>query len=303
MTTIRSFQSDDIPAYVHLISELQPVDQLGAATSEEQTRRLLGRPRCHPEQDIFVADERGRLTGYIEVHRELEIGRLVLTGGVHPACRRRGLGSRLLEAGLKCGSDLGAKRAHVPVAESETGSQGFLENRGFTLVRRQYQMGLTECGNLPPQMPAGYVVDHFARGDEESLCAIQNLAFAEHWGFCPNTVEEVRYMVNVVCPPAEGVLFISSDRKKKAGYCWTAAHPTDSRKGLVHMMGVAPDCRGMGLGRAVLLAGIEYLRSRGIDEIGLTVDCENRAALALYQSAGFTRTATTLWYERGLDAQ
>lgn len=300
MTTIRSFQFDDIPAYVHLISELQPVDQLGAAASEEQMGRLLGRPRCHPEQDILVADERGRLTGYIEVHRELEIGRLVLTGGVHPAHRRRGLGGRLLEAGLKCGVGLRAERLHVPVAERDTASQGFIEKRGFALVRRQHQMGLTQCDNVPPPMPSGFVVGHFVPGDEESLCALQNLAFAEHWGFCPNTVEEVRYMVNVVCPPAEGVLFISSEGRR-VGYCWTARHPTDKRRGLIHMMGVDPDYRGLGLGRAVLLAGIEYLRSRGAKEIGLTVDCENLAALALYQSAGFSRTGATLWYERELD--
>ena len=105
--------------------------------------------------------------------------------------------------------------------------------------------------------------------------------------------------MNTICCHPEGILLIS-EGQKKVGYCWTMDDPARKQKGYIRMMGVDPEYRGRGLGRAILVAGIEYLRKRGMTEIELSVDSKNSSAKRLYQSAGFKRKGTTLWYQRRL---
>jgi len=64
------------------------------------------------------------------------------------------------------------------------------------------------------------------------------------------------------------------------------------------MLGVAPDYRGKGISKKLVLAGLAHLKSKGLRIAELTVDSENIAACALYQSFGFEVQANTLWYEK-----
>jgi ribosomal protein S18 acetylase RimI-like enzyme len=66
------------------------------------------------------------------------------------------------------------------------------------------------------------------------------------------------------------------------------------------MLGVDPDHRGRGIGKEVILAGLSYLKSKGLETVELTVDSENEAAHALYRFAGFQIRTRSLWYEKVL---
>jgi mycothiol synthase len=90
------------------------------------------------------------------------------------------------------------------------------------------------------------------------------------------------------------------------GYCWILINSEENMalgtsQGRIHMMGVNPDSRGKGQGKAVLLAGLSLLKERGIKHVVLSVDSENEAACGLYKSAGFEIFSTTEWYEKVLD--
>ncbi len=69
---------------------------------------------------------------------------------------------------------------------------------------------------------------------------------------------------------------------------------------------VAPDRRGEGFGRALLGAAIELSRERGAANIDLNTTEADTAALALYESSGFTNREgrpdgpKMLYYEREL---
>jgi ribosomal protein S18 acetylase RimI-like enzyme len=69
---------------------------------------------------------------------------------------------------------------------------------------------------------------------------------------------------------------------------------------------VVPQCRGHGLGRALLEAAMDHARQRGAARIDLNTSVNDVAARALYESAGFTNREggpqgpRMLYYERDL---
>ena len=71
-----------------------------------------------------------------------------------------------------------------------------------------------------------------------------------------------------------------------------------TREGRIFMLGVAPDCRGQGIGRRLLLAGLAHLKSKGLPVAVLTVDSDNESACALYRALGFQLRTSSLWYEK-----
>ena len=54
------------------------------------------------------------------------------------------------------------------------------------------------------------------------------------------------------------------------------------------MIAVDPDFQGLGLGRALVLAGLDSLHARGLTVGMLYVDRSNTPAVRLYEDLGFT---------------
>ncbi len=68
--------------------------------------------------------------------------------------------------------------------------------------------------------------------------------------------------------------------------------------GEVYVVGVEESERGNGLGRALTVAGLAYLRSLGLPEVMLYVDADNVGALRLYESLGFARWDSDVMFVR-----
>jgi RimJ/RimL family protein N-acetyltransferase len=65
-------------------------------------------------------------------------------------------------------------------------------------------------------------------------------------------------------------------------------HRKLEHKALIWGMYVAPDVRGNGIGRALLLSALELARSvPGIRQVNLCVNANNNVAIDLYKSVGF----------------
>lgn len=63
-------------------------------------------------------------------------------------------------------------------------------------------------------------------------------------------------------------------------------------------LAVSPDARRLGLGRKLVARFLYQARLRGAESAFLEVSAENPAAIALYESAGFTRTSVRRGYYR-----
>jgi mycothiol synthase len=124
---------------------------------------------------------------------------------------------------------------------------------------------------------------------------VYNRSFAEHYHFVPSTVATLRERLTTQ-DFKRGAVTLASRGDACLGFCRTALH---GRRGEIALLGVVPEARGLGLGRALLRWGVAWIERQDTDTVDLMVDGENESALALYRSEGFTVAATRdVWSRR-----
>jgi mycothiol synthase len=220
-------------------------------------------------------------------------------GVVHPAHRRRGIGTALVRMALEQSAALGA-RVHFRAAESNAGAVAVLERAGLGPVRwwSQLRRDLAEPV-VPVALPAGLRAHRLGPGYDaarwdEPLWTARNAAFADHYGSTPEPLAAFvhhRTGSRGFRPDCSAAACASDG--SVAGFVlaeeFAAATERTGRRDLyVATVGTLPPWRGRGVAGALLAQVLDRARESGFASSSLTVDATNpTGALGVYARAGY----------------
>lgn len=169
---------------------------------------------------------------------------------------------------------------------------------GLVLAREVLQLRRP----LPVEQAAPLDVRPF-RPDEDdaAFLTVNNRAFRWHPDQSDWTVDDLHR--NEAEPWFDPAGFLLHERDGRlAGFCWTKVHPAtddDPALGEIYVIAADPDFTGIGLGRALTLAGLDHLASKGLRVGMLHVEGTNEAARGLYEKLGFTLHSAHRWWAPG----
>jgi mycothiol synthase len=265
----------------------------------ESVRRATRRPALDPERWSLMANGHAGAVGVVARSDDQVVGYAQATpdGPGHWAldlvvrpgeqANVREIGTDLVGAAVREVAGRGGGQVELWVHRPSEHHDAVARATGLTGRRDLYQMRRP----LPVDRPVPDLhVRPFRPGDDhdaEAWLTVNNRAFAWHpeqGGWDRSTLE-----ARLTEPwfDADGFLLHERDGRL-AGFCWTKVHADDDPPlGEIYVIAVDPDFAGIGLGRDLVLAGLDSLARRGLRVGMLYVDASNRSALGLYESLGF----------------
>jgi mycothiol synthase len=258
-------------------------------------------PAPDPARDLRVAELDGRVAGGAVVQRvgsETVLAsdgtEAFVRGHVLPGHRGRGVGAALLGWALdRAAAEPGVREAWTIAHDPD--ALPLLEGAGFRLERTGELLALDDPAAVPPpQWPAGVRLDTSLRGRRlvEALAEACDRSYAHLPHYQGATRSQVaRLLAHPDADPALCLLAFRDGEVVGFNFCLLERR-AGAVEGWVHDLGVAPPARGVGLGRALLHAGVLALRERGAGKVLLGVDAANDPARNLYRRTGFRRTET-----------
>ncbi len=290
---VRAFAETDVDDVAALLVQLReagrPVEPLDAA----QLRELLARPLHAGGRDFRVATRDASqvavafTTRYTLAERARPIREMRLFVArdepTDEAARR------LIEAVLELDAEPVYRRAQDPAGESATlfVSYGFAEVQRILVLRRR---GIPQAvSSLPPEVR---LRDANLMEDTPALVSLVDVAHRDGFGFGPIDAAELEALLR---PPGARIL-VAERRGRAVGFVSTL--PTRDGRGVLHLLQVSPETRGLGLGRALAESAVHALAQQGFGEVEVHVDAANAVACSLYGRLGFMTHREDLVHER-----
>jgi len=231
---------------------------------------------------LLAHNAEGTLVGYAALDERAE--RRTAEFAAHPEHRGRGVGGAMLAALLeRAGGPLWLWAHGVHPAALRLAQRAGLVSR-----RALYQLRRSLADPIPARpVPEGVTLRTFLPGaDEAAVVRVNKRAFAWHPEQSRLDTRELALLETQPWFDPRGFLLAIDPDDRLLGFHWTKMHPDGL--GEVYVLAVDPDAQGSGLGGALTVAGLAYLRERGAPEAMLYVDADNAAALATYRKLGFT---------------
>jgi mycothiol synthase len=195
------------------------------------------------------------------------------------------IGLRLVESALDIVRAEGGGHVHMwvpkptPLHDHIAEAAGMRRGRQLLQMRRPLPIGETTDLPVRPFMPGH---------DDEAWLVVNNRAFRWHdeqggWDLATLQARQAQDWFD----PAGFLLHERGGRL--AGFCWTKVHNDHQPPlGEIYVVAVDPDFQGKGLGRKLVIAGLDWLWRLGIGTGMLYVDRDNAPAVRLYESMGFS---------------
>ena len=293
--TLASLDATQVAGVRALHDDAQNAD--GHESIGEAVWRDLADPANAGPHAEVVATDGGRLVGFAHAATGAD-GHAEIGLAVQPDARGDDVERGLLDATVDAARAQGASSAIWWRIGADETSDAVATSAGFRPSRDLHRMEVRLPLDQEPRWPDGVDVRTFVPGrDDDAWLAVNNAAFAGHpeqGGWTRATLER-RTREPWFDPKGFVVAF---DDRGLAGFCWTKVH--DDGAGEIYVIGVDPSRQGRGLGRPLVVAGLQSLADRGVTTGMLYVDAANVAAVALYRSLGFNTVRVDRAYERDL---
>ncbi|MGD1703812.1 GNAT family N-acetyltransferase [Dapis sp. BLCC M229] len=284
-------------------------------------RQDLNAPDVDKERDIRLwEDGDSKLIGFGKLSiKESVDGYLSLR--VHPTFRGEGIEEEIINWGEKQMREV-ATKGGASVVKLRSASRAdkteriaLLESCGFTPQRYFFEMERSLTEPIPkPELPIGFTLHSHCspqfsgkvgqRRFLEAWVEAYNQTFIDHWNYHEVTVEQVEYIVSNPNYRPDLTSVVIAPNGKFAAFCYCCTFPEENehkgtKEGWVDTLGTPRGFRKCGLGKAMLLSGMQRLQAVGMDKALLGVDAENPSgANRLYESVGFRKVHTNIVYSK-----
>lgn len=311
-----------MPPTVRILRRLTPdlvtavVEVAAAATDADGVSPLSEHVSLHVRgggdgRDLHLVVESGQaptVLGYAHLDPTDPVEGSAVELVVHPDHRGRGLGRLLVTAAEEAGDD---DRLRLWAHGDQPAARHLADRLGYREVRRLWQMRRSLWSPLPTSKPVpGVTLRTFRPGeDDEAWLRLNARAFADHPEQGSWTASDLSARLAESWFDPRGFLLAEADGQL-VGFTWTKIHGGHTHAdghghdpiGEIYVVGTHPDHQGRGLGRLLTVAGLHWLRSRGLGQAMLYVDADNTAAVALYERLGFSHWDADVMFRRTPEA-
>jgi GNAT superfamily N-acetyltransferase len=291
-----------------LVNAANEGDGIPEASSEETMAHYYAEPKnLDPFKDVLITEVNGESACYSRVFwldqdtdRESKARIYRSVTFMHPAWRRKGLGSAILPYNERRIREIASEHPEeltkffeIAVPDANTGAHVLLERSGYHVERRFYIMSCDLNGEVPSAgMPTGLELRPAQPEHYRQIWNAIEEAFIDHWGYTPRNEKD--YQQWLKHPEFDPSLWmVAWDGDQVAGASINVAPQGDNEKlgmnwAWTEPLGVRRPWRKRGLGRALLLESQREMKARGIPAAALEVDTENTSnALHIYESCGY----------------
>lgn len=233
----------------------------------------------------LALDELNRIVGFVQLARANQSTLIELVITPDQRATEASLAPDLLRAALGVVADDGGGTVNWWVHHPDEHADAIATEVGLRLGRRLLQL---RC-DLPIEQTTLLPTRAFVVGrDEQEWLRVNNAAFHDHPEQGGWTIDTLRQREAEPWFDPAGFRLYERDGTV-AAFCWTKVHDeTALPMGEIYVIAVDPQQHGLGLGRALTIAGLDHLSSRGLKVGMLHVDAANAAAVSLYLSLGFS---------------
>jgi mycothiol synthase len=251
----------------------------------------------------LVIKDQSKVIGYAHLDQTDLVAGPSVELVVDPDHRSFGIGKQLLSKAIEiCGASL-----RLWVHGENLPANNLATSFNFEKIRTVLQMQkiLTQIQPLPALDPK-IVIRSFLPGlDSSNWLSLNNKVFKDHPEQSDWQLSDLNHRINEEWFDEKG-FFIATIGDQLIGSTWTKIHGALTHDhggshdhpamGEIYITAVDPDHSGIGLGRALTITALNYLKYQGLTEAMLYVDFDNAKALKLYNSLGFTESGKDILY-------
>lgn len=276
--------------------------------------------RCVPARDLLIADAAGRVIGFSRVEwQDSNDGErwYESVGIVHPAWRRRRIGTMLLAWSERRRGEIAASQAAAGevtgrvrafttfLLDGDRGGAVLLRQAGYAPFRQFASMQRPDLADVVDHpLPDGFEI-RSVPGERSAMRQVFDAdaeAFRDHFGW--SQASDEKFAALLEDPETDPALWVVAfDGDQVAGAVLNGIHvdADGEPSGWLDSIFVRRPWRQRGLARALIARSLHLLRDRGLTTASLGVDIANvNEALRLYEACGFRVVSRATAYRKPL---